>query len=432
MRGGQDMNGQEFKEAKLPTLDEMLGINSENSKDIYKELKSEFGVRGFIESHRQSMELLNEIEAELEKFLISYEKNKEDREPVEKAYALEINILLSMARRFHPLSDYGKEMLSRAVERRKEFESEAGPMITGITSDNINLFRTVLSSDIAEDVISGKVHAIGALRTSKQTVYGVGALVYHVDALPFGAYEVLRADWLFVNKKFRERGIAHHLLGELIAQMAEKGLTDMSAEIPADIPDKQLLSYIFGSWHFVQDVQISPDTVIRAGDIDSKRIKHALKNKAVSLERFDDATRNMIIKKALRQFAYAGYLWGIPNDYADAKLSFYMSEGSEIKAMLLAHRMPSGIIRVECPGTAPKGEKYLPDLIYTFLERVMAAESEDTVIAISADGEETGEIINDVCPVQLGQYVISGTLSAPSGDINLDRKAIEKLLNATA
>lgn len=423
------MAGQfEYNNTMIPTLDEVLETDDKQAESVKKEITDTFGVDGFIENLRTSAQMLMKVEMSLEQILISYENNTEDREPIEKAYALEISILQNMARQFHPLSDYGKEMLQRAAKSRGEFESIVGPMITNITQDNIDLFRTVLSRDIAEDIINKRLYALGALRTSKETTYGVGAIVYHVDSLFPDAEEALRIDWLFVNKKFRERGVAHHLIGELIYQMSSIGMADMSVEIPANIKDKQLMCYIFGSWQFLLDTEIDSDTVIRLGDMNASMIKTAGKEKVRSFASFDKATARMIVKKALRLFAYKGSLWNIPVGYVDRELSFFVGEGADIKLLLLSHRMPSGIIRVECPGAAPEAERYLPDLLGAFFDKVTENENDDTIIMFSSDAEELGGMISDVCPDQLGRYVISGTLTTPAQSINLNHNDIDELL----
>lgn len=431
------MAEQKYRENDMPELEDLLGISKRQSKEVREEIVNTIGQEGFVESHRESVMLLNEVETALDQFITSYKKNPEDREPVEKAFAINIGVLQSMARRFHPLSDYGKKMLSRAAESRKEFEALAGSMITRITSDNISLFGTVLSPDIQEDIINGRLHALGALRTSKKTVYGVGAVVYHVDSLFIDTGEVLRVDWLYVNKKFRERGVANHLIGELIWRMSEVGITEMSVEIPANITDMKLVSYIFSSWQFSMDAQISPDTVIRVGDIDVSKLEKTGNKKAGnktvgSLSYFDNAVCKMLVKKALRCFVYSGYLWNVPEDYLDKDLSFYVGSGTNTDIMLLTHRMPSGLIRVECPGATPEGEKYLQDLLSAFLKKVVKTEADDALVLITADAEEIGEIMNAVCPGQMGQYLIAGTLRMPPEGLNLNSDDIEKLLSETA
>ena len=137
---------QKYQKAAVPTLEEALEITDENKKTVEEELKESYGIEDFIEAHRVSQRILEETDKHLDEYVAAYEKNKKDREPVEKVYALKIGILNSMAKRFHPLSEYGSGMLSEAVKCRIEFETLVGPMITVITKNNITLLIIQLCS----------------------------------------------------------------------------------------------------------------------------------------------------------------------------------------------------------------------------------------------------------------------------------------------
>ena len=66
------------------------------------------------------------------------------------------------------------------------------------------------------------------------------------------------------------------------------------------------------------------------------------------------------------------------------------------------------------------------------MKKVGKTEADDALVLITADAEEIGEIMNAVCPGQLGQYLIAGTLRMPPEGLNLNSDDIEKLLSETA
>ena len=420
----------EYEEAKLLSLDETLGIDPEKSREAGEELAGFYDAEDLLEDQRAAAEMLAETDAHLEEYVRNYEKDKE-RESVEMIYTLKISILHSMAKRFHPLSKYGKEQLFAAAACRREFEALAGPLVTMITKNNVDLFRTVLSADLCEDICFGRRAALGALRTRKGTVYGVGAVAYHIDTEPVFGRQILRIDWLFVNKKFRERSIADFLLGELMAQAAKAGVAYMSAEFAENTKEKEILAYILGAWKFELDAELSPDAVIRLGDVTEEKKIAALNKEAVSLADFNETERERFIRHTLGGFRYEGYLKEVPGEYTDKDLSFYAGSKSEACALLLAHRSASGMMRVEYLASAPEKEKYLPALLCAFLESAKSAGDADTKVLIPVEAEEIGLLLDKLCSRQLGQYLLSGMLNPPAAGLDFDAEDIEQLLAAT-
>ncbi|MCR5099471.1 MAG: hypothetical protein K6B14_11080 [Lachnospiraceae bacterium] len=61
-------------------------------------------------------------------------------------------------------------MLAEAEKSRREFEDLVGPMVTNITAANLEMFSTVLPEEFLEDITTGRLFAIGALRTDFETV----------------------------------------------------------------------------------------------------------------------------------------------------------------------------------------------------------------------------------------------------------------------
>ncbi len=419
-----------YIKAVVPTLDEALEITDDIKKEVEAELKESFGIDDFIESHRTAQEVLEETDKHLDEYVAAYEKNKKDREPVEKVYALKIGLLTGMAKRFHPLSGYGISMLGEAVKCRTEFETLIGPMVTVITKNNIDLFKTVLSANVSEDIVSGRLSAIGAVRTKKGTSYGVGALAYYFDEI--GTEQVLRISWLYINKEFGERGVCNQLIGELIYRCAKTGVYNISAEFPTTCGDTKLLGYIFGTWQFDMDSGLDPDSVMRVGDITGYEKIESYKKGVQGLSASDKNVSDLLVKKTLRKLGYSGFLTNadLPKDYIDRDLSCYFGDADSVKAILLAHKTASGTLRVEYMGFEPGCEALAYNLISFFIEKAVTSYEDDTLIKIPVEMEELGDFIEEICPKQMGQYLIAGNMTKPEPETDLSTEDISKLMAA--
>ncbi|MBQ7506720.1 MAG: GNAT family N-acetyltransferase, partial [Lachnospiraceae bacterium] len=251
-----------FEEPRALSVEEAIGTDDEALREKMAErlLQDEEAVKSEIEAEKKE---LKRFEAELEQNVIKYERDDSDREPVERAYEKKLGILHRMAGQFHPLSDEGKKALQDAVACRKEFEGLIGPLLTTITKNNLNLFQSVLPQDLGEDVACGRRSAFGAIRTDNGRTYGVGAIVYFTDRIPTYEGGVLRIEWLYVHEKFRKRGVARFLLGELLHQMIRSSLPAVSCEFPAKGEYNQVLAYILSGWSFEFGTWISPEALIR-------------------------------------------------------------------------------------------------------------------------------------------------------------------------
>ncbi len=417
-----------YTKAVVPSLEEALGISDDLKEQVGAEIADSYGIEAFVDSHRVLEEILQETDRHVDEYVAAYEKDQKDREPVEKVYALKIGTLMKMAKRFHPLSTYGIGKLDAAVKCRMEFEALIGPMITRITKNNIDLFKTVLSKDTAEDILSGRLSAIGAVRTKKGTAYGVGALAYYFDELQ--TERVGRINWLFVNKEFRERGVADHLIGELTDSMVKAGVFHLSAEFPTTCTEKNILGYLFGSWHFDLDTGLDPDAVMRAGDVTGYTKIESLKKGVMSLSELGIKESDLLVKKTLRMCGYHGYLkdQGLSEDYIDRDLSCFVGDKNAAKAILLAHKTASGAVRAEYLGFAPKCEALIYNLVSFFLGKAVTLYEDDTLVKLPVDMEELGDFLEELCPKQMGQYLVAGNMTKPDPETDLTPEEIDQFM----
>ncbi len=422
-----------YDKAKIYDIDEAMEITEEQKELVNAELGDFLTIDNVLGMHKDVVTMLKEVDRHLDEYVAAYEKGgKKDREPVESVYGLKMSILDKMARSFNPLSRYGRKMLSDSVNCRKEFEELVGPMITRITAGNIDLFKTVLSPEVKEDIMAGRRNALGAIRTSKKTLYGVAAIVYHTERSNVNENESLLIDWLFVNSKFKGRSLSNFLIGELINSAAENGIKDICAEFSQDLPDKKLLSYVLGSWNFDFNTRISSDGEMRIGDITGfKEIRDHSKG-VNAFSSLGNVNGRKLIRNVLARFGYKGYLTAplLPEDYIDYDLSFYTGSETDVSAVLITHRTVTGLIRVEFLEALEGKEELLYNLIAAFLEKAIKACDDDDIVVIPVEAEEIGEYLEKICSKQMGQYLLSGSIEQPLPEEDVTTEDIKDALAA--
>lgn|GEM_PF-3100270 len=417
------MKTNKYEKAKIKSLDESL--ETEALKEPVELTPESFAA--FISAQRNALLVLQKIDLYLDECIATFEKNKRnDREEAEGAYCYKIGLLLSVARRFHPFSPYGLKFLKDAVTCRQEFEELVGPLITPITGNNIDLFATVLNEDLREDILSGRRNAIGALRTRRGTIYGVGILAWHMEP-EFMEGKQLIIDWLFVNSRFRQRQVAHQLMGEFLFRVAATGGTHVTAEFSDQIPEKQTMAYIMNAWQFELAAGIDRDAVIKVGNVTGYTVIEKNKKGACSLSSLDNKKGNALVYSALRDFGYEGFLFRVSDDYIDREHSYYMKKGDSVISMIVMHKTPSGMLRTEYLGAMPGQEESIHTVLSAMLESAVLTGPDDMLVMVPVDAEETGEYLAEICPKQFGMYLVAGTLEKPAEYMNATYEEMEAL-----
>ena len=417
-----------YEKAYFMDLDEALGIDEEEIQKKQFNRLMNLDVHALAKMHREDTELLKESDTKIDHSLVEYEKDDNDLEPVENAFANRIDILYRMARRFHPLSKYGKGMLKNASSCRKEYEKLIVPMASRITAKNVELFKTVLPPDLMEDIACGRRSAIGAIRSEKHKLYGVGVVAFYTDKVSTYDKGVLFIDWLYVDPNFRRKGISHFLIGELMAFMADLGIENVAATFPAKNSYNYLIGYILGSWSFEFGTGLNMDVVIKMGDIKHHNKIDAYQKGSIPLSKLDDAACKKLIRSSFKKYKYSGFLSEVPKDYIDRELSFYIGSPDDASAILLAHRTPSGIMRVEFTGVIPGQEVALGRLVCAFLKQAYLNSDNEDIVTIPIVMEEMGEFLEKICPNQMGQYLVEGDLEPPQPDFDMDDKEVNDLI----
>ncbi len=374
--------------------------------------------------------MLRSVNRQLDDFVKDYEKDPAKREDMELAYTFKIDVLGNMAKAFLPLTKYGRKQIREIKKCSREYESFVSPLITRITAENAEAFSKVLTADMKEDVEVGKLHALGAIRTENGKQYAAGAIVYTAEYSSFVDANIGRIFWLYVHEDFRERGIGDHLVAELVGSMLENGVEYITMDSRLGDDADLIKGYIMASWKFKTETGINPETMICIRDIKNlSKIKENAKG-ANSVADLEGGISANGVKNALKRLGRPAYLSDelLEGGYIDEELSFYVGSETSINAILLAHQLPSGMVRVEYLRSEPESFDYQEKLIFAFIKNAVSDLSDDTILNIPIGSFQQAEVLEEFCPIQMGQYLLEGLISPPTPDLDITTEVVKELL----
>ena len=401
------MSSEEFKAFRGAAVIEP-GAVSEETAEALRQLPT---ASDLIEAHREARVVQKALDAAIGAAL----RTGGDRDSLEGPYTMKLDLLYYLARSFHPWTSYGRDCLKQAAALREEFESICGPLVTRVELSNLKIFRAVLSRDLLEDVANGRSHAIGALRGGEEGLSAAGALAYDLDRHPLDGSIVLRVKWLYVDEDFRGRGIGNALIGELMTQTAElTGVSGMTVDIPALMEDAERLSWLFDGWRFSFATGVSPEMRLCLGDIPGTEQVEKAGAKAEPLSGAG-AEQAVLLKRFFARTGHTGYLASdsLPQGYIDSSLSCYIGDPLQPEGVLLAHRCPSGKLRVEACECWMDQDKNAEALICHFIAAARAGYAPDTLVELELPSEEVGEAMDRLFPQQRGELLMEGILKRP-------------------
>ncbi len=405
-------------------------LGSEEIKSLEEEVFKDFDPLEALRAHKDELEELERSSELLEDMKAEYDPAKHDREYVEPYYLLKMDILFHLARRFHPLSDYGKEMLAKAVECRKEFEKKHGTLTSSITKENAELFSEVLSADIIDEIKCQKCRGIGALRTDKDRTIAAGAIAWYIDTDPLENEPVLRLKWLYVDEGCRYTGVAGSLIGEMVYLMAQNdSISAMTLDYPINTDEGELLGELLQEWHFSFMTGLNPDFICSLSDI----------RDIEKLDRYSEWTKNasnlrdkelmVILRENFSgDNAYRYLLRELPEGYLDKEICCYTGDMRKPDGMLLAHCCPSGKVRVEYLYCKPDAENRILFLISCFLLNAVKKYPKDTEVVIPVEAIEVGEVLDKLIPDHKTDLMVEGILSPPSEEENITGEQLKNIM----
>ena len=342
----------------------------------------------------------------------SYDPNTDGRQILEQLYERRLYLQYNGAKTFHPYSEFGRLCLMRAQTMIDEYEKEIGVLNTRITENNVDRFIGVLTEDLIDDICSGRYQAIGALRFDGNGVSGVGALVYMVDTDRLGDEYILRIKWLFVKEKFRRHGVATTLLGGILWKNRALQNENVLVEVPIDKEWYGAYYNMLCDWHFDMEAGYSPQLYLRVSDLKLNEDIEKMAGRVTPLKKMEASIRKKVFdilgKKDDR--VYTLLHRKLPADYFDEMLSgIYIKDGKPA-GVLLVHRLPSQMVRVEYMGGDYQANWTLLSHMLKMAKKHCASFA---VLEFSVEKEEVGDYFDEYFDEHLRIPMVMADLQKP-------------------
>lgn len=356
----------------------------------------------------------------------------EMRDKFESLYLDLLGIQYQSARVFEPMTKFGKMLLKEAKSTQEEYEKLAGPVTTLITEENIDRFSPLISDDIEEDIKTERLKALGALRFKDGDLYPVGVLAFSLRADGLGEQTVLDIEWLYVATDFREQGIATTLLGNIIERCVSLGIDAITIDFPEDAPQTLAFYNMLSDWHFKFESAYAPEFTAKVskGNLSETIEKLSAVAKPIGgysklKELMDDITKgDPGLKKVLSRRH--------PETYFDPKLSCFVYDKDKNGALLLAHRLPGGLVRCEYLGCTSKGLNYIKGLLSFLAVNARETYGEDTVISALIESAELRTFLDENFKEQLAKPVIEASLLASLSGEDIEIEDAVNILDENA
>ena len=353
------------------------------------------------------------------------------RKLLEEPYLKWISIQYQAARLFHPLSELGRLALGAAAATEKAYAERVGTLISRVTDDSINRYQPLLSDDIMEDFLVNKMKAIGALRYRDGAVYAAGVLAYGVEPDRGALGMVLRIHWLYVATEFRGQGIADMLLGNIINEGLAAGIDYFTFDFQDEMPETQIFYNLFSDWHFSFETGLAPEFMTALKAKDESRIVANLAEDSTSLEALSEKEKEEAFQTLADSDAAMQKVLDrrVPPNYYDAKLSSICLRKGKKGGVLLAHKMPGGLVRTEYLGWNEGGGYAVRSLVSRLAVMARKVYGEETLISVPVESEELGVFLDDNFPVHIRKPIIEAALTEPLPDENTDLEMAVAILN---
>ena len=344
------------------------------------------------------------------------------RKLLEEPYLKLIGAQIRAARLFHPLSDMGKIALSAAAETEKTYEEQVGALIASVAEDSISRYQPLLSDDIMEDLLVNKMKAIGALRYQGGAVYAAGILAYGVEPDRVSDSLVLRIHWLYVATEFRGQGIADMLLANIISEGLAAGIDYFTFDFQDEKPETQVFYNLLSDWHFSFTAGLAPEFMTSLKAKDTSKIVTNLAKDSISLEALSEEEKAAAFQKLSDADPVMQKVLSrrVPPNYYDEKLSCICLRKGSKGGVLLAHKMPSALIRTEYLGWTEGGGYAVRSLVSRLAVMAQKVYGENALFSLPVETEELGAFLDDNFPEHIRMPMIEAALTEPLPDENID------------
>lgn len=227
-------------------------------------------------------------------------------------------------------------------------------MVKNIEKNGLEAFAPLLTANHMEQLESGEIFCLGALKEDGDAYIPVGALVFSVEEGFVDGTEpstMIVLQWLYVAEEYRMQGYANELMEALSDVLEDSPADGIICDVPFD-SEYDLVEAFLTSWDFAFEVVSSNEMIVTKEDckrqgenqdisIDLNILKAYEEPKGmVHIRDLSDEEFEKSVKRA-KEDDKTGVLGRISEnkeDYA-GDMSCAMTDGKEITAIALFERL---------------------------------------------------------------------------------------------
>ena len=402
-------------------------------KGMEKEYLEGYDENEPLRAHKQELADLDELLEVLKVVEKEFSPDIHAREAAENAYSTVLYLMYHLARRFHPLSSYGRDLLLKAESLRKQYErSFEAPMITGINKENSAAFEGFFSPDILECINNGRYRGLGLFRTDVDRLVPTAVAAYEWIYPPeeFEEGPVIDVKWMLVDEEYRGRSLADFLIAELVTLMIRRNASAMNLCVPVD-EDNEIWLTLFSEWKFSLETGLNPEFRYCLKDVKNKTSIAKYTKDATCFREIDTGMQDELIRQFLKSTDSLEFfdMLKTKEDYYDRDLSCFIGTEKNPAGILLAHVTPMGLINIEYFDYVGEAGKNVLALLSSCLYNALGKYDKKTEFVIYPETEGMEDFFERIIPVQRVIPMINATLSVLN-DIDITEEDVNEMMSA--
>ncbi|HAV00262.1 MAG TPA: hypothetical protein DCW47_03590 [Lachnospiraceae bacterium] len=287
-------------------------------------------------------------------------------------------------------------------------------MVKNVDAALIDRFVPLIPREYIDEVESGEMFCIGALKEDEEDMLPVGVLLFSADDGVINGTEtatMIVISWLYVAEEHRMEGFANDMMEALSDLLEDSEAEGILCDVPFD-SEFDLLEAFLTSWGFqfevvdTQEMIISKDDCRRQGsskytEEELRILAHPEKPKGlvsildIPQETFEEAVRSA---KGMEKTGFYDLISENRDDYA-GDVSYAIMHGDEISSLVLVERLPDNDLHmVLLRGFSADGAKELLKLMQYFAAYYFENYPEDTDVHLTLGTERSMNLAKYLFP----------------------------------
>ena len=347
-------------------------------------------------------------------------------EIIEGAYISFLDTFFEMSKTLNPLGGFDKDRLTSALEILRNFEERYWPLSTRITADNIDSFSMLIPEDKRDDILVGRMRALGALRHVGEEVVAAGVICYSIEMDASEELPIIRIEYIRVHRDLRKQGIGNYLMAEVLGLALQNEGTVVTVDLPVktyegaeETVQGEILSNFLDSWRFQFNMVMGRSFTLLLEYVRDNEIIDRKSSESISLGDIGDKGPRLLAEYFARKGNdYDADIAALPFDFFDPEVSCVVMTGRKIRSVFLVHRYDSGNYHYEalrCDDRHAKDD--LTDLLRFAYKTVIKKGDEGKKITGDFDSMEGRDLIAELIPDIHVPMVFSGILTPPESEV---------------